>query len=133
MKYTKSEILLGLLEQLQEQMDISLLEKVQRETGIDLTQGTDEELEEIVRTGTFNDEVWEVINQSHMVTAGHVADKAHALATQAGGHIASGAQGVANLAAANPVAAAGVGLGVAALAAIRARKNAKARAMAAKA
>ena len=130
MRYTKSDIVMDLVSAVQEQNDFSLIDKIKRETGIDLLNEddfTDEDLEQMA--------VQEVsIDPHHLNALQNVASTAgkhiSSLASTIGGHIANAATSVGQVASAHPAIAGAAALGLGAAAALRARSNMKARAQA---
>ncbi len=137
MRYTKADVVLEIVENIFNQEDLAIVDRIGRVTGIDLHKLPEEFLNEMIETDEFPKEVFEVTG-----ALGHIVKSAQGLgqaalthgtklASQAGHHIATGASQVASLASAHPVAAGVIGAGALALgarAALRARRANKSNA-----
>ena len=121
MRLTKSQFVLRLAEDIYEQDDLAILDKVQRETGLDLldeNEFSDEQLQLMAELGM------DTLHAGYQAAKGLI--KPH-LAT-VGQHVAAGVSKLGSLATAHPAIAGAAAVGAGALAALRLRQKMKAKA-----
>ncbi len=150
-QYTKSQIILGLTEDLLLQEDYALVEKVQRSTGIDLlneddfsdealwdiAQMSEEEIQKVLEDSWAGNLVKHVspFHTSTISTTDRIGQAVGGAVGSVGTTIGSGLHGlglhnVGALATSHPIAAGAAAIGLGAAAALRMRSNMKARAQA---
>ncbi len=151
MNYTKSQRVLDLLEDFFDRANVALLDQIEEETGWNFfneEQFSDDDLLDIINFGEQYGAVYQYEDAGYTkyvpppgAGGGHTIGSVYHAAKEfvkphlatAGTKVGQGLQHVSSLAQAHPVAAGAAALGAGALLALRARKNAKARAIAAKA
>lgn len=121
MKYTKADILLDLVAFLEEQEDVTIVNKISRETGIDFMNEQD-----------FSEEALQCIGELDLTNAyqsakDFIAPHLATVGQKVASGVTSGAQHLSNLAQTHPAAVGAGALALGAAAALRMRQNMKAR------